>query len=735
MKSTIKDQLDQSVECFLGQTPPYTALEKVILAVNTSTRPPKQVLQWLRSAHGFLQNANELRRLEYWNLELILLCKSLLPESIDFSSEQELVEAIDAWEKQSEKSNSMERAAQAALMAHDCSMFNRDSQGVELLNTAIELSPQLQEQASDAFLAMRSNLCSGAASIAFANKNLSLAAEMNACALTGYDMLQVPDLALMHLARLADILKRDWLTAVKMIFSFISILPGLETRLGPEAVEHTQKICRTALKALVKNHGKDDLIRVMQGLKGARFSLAMYHWDPAISVHSIEREILAEIDSLESRLKHDPIQEVYPADTVYDEQMLLSTPTNELGHLKGGSNDECLINLQKHVDRDLARAIYGFKDYIAPYFLLEGRELRTQLDERTVLVDILWQQDVGETIFWHISVSTSSETRHFVGNYLDKWGKSRSDNNPWINPLAIDVQHLRHRVKLDSGPRMIDSDGALDLEIMYDKIIGDWADYLHCLRDQGKDHLCFVPHGSLHSYPLHLLGKKGSILADDWVVTYLPNICFLRGQTESVKNAPIRSKQLALLGISFAGTAVKPELPQSVSETKSIGNIYGIEPILEDEADSNCLLEAFNQCRYVHLSTHGRHNVTAPAFQSLMMGGGTKVRALDILGQDLRGLELLTLSACETSLGRFDSCDNLTGLPAMLFLSGLQTLIGTMWPVDPDPAETFYTELYKQLHKGRGRLDAFSEAVKVCRKAFPQYRHWGAFSFCGSWIE
>ena len=38
--------------------------------------------------------------------------------------------------------------------------------------------------------------------------------------------------------------------------------------------------------------------------------------------------------------------------------------------------------------------------------------------------------------------------------------------------------------------------------------------HLKMLREQGKDHLCIVPHGPLHFLPYHLLELEGKPLAD-----------------------------------------------------------------------------------------------------------------------------------------------------------------------------------------------------------------------------
>lgn len=81
----------------------------------------------------------------------------------------------------------------------------------------------------------------------------------------------------------------------------------------------------------------------------------------------------------------------------------------------------------------------------------------------------------------------------------------------------------------------------------------------------------------------------------------------------------------------------------------------------------------------------------APLFQTVFLapgdnGDGT-LRAHEVLGLDLRGLEPVTLGACETALGRIDLSDNLRGLPAALLLAGARAVIGTLWEVSGDASE------------------------------------------------
>lgn len=101
-------------------------------------------------------------------------------------------------------------------------------------------------------------------------------------------------------------------------------------------------------------------------------------------------------------------------------------------------------------------------------------------------------------------------------------------------------------------------------------------------------------------------------------------------------------------------------------------------------------------------------------------------------GLDLRGLELVTLGACETALGRVDLSDNLTGLPSLLLAAGAQAVIGTLWEVYDEAATTFFTTLYDALARGGADVaQAFRTAQRETRNRFPEYRDWGAFYLTG----
>lgn len=430
----------------------------------------------------------------------------------------------------------------------------------------------------------------------------------------------------------------------------------------------------------------------------------------------------------------------------------------------GADPEAVLGNVQMRADTLLdARLLAAIADDAAPCLSLE--QLQASLDERTaVLLTFFGRFDPPKGPPLVVTAIVSRDTLRCSGKLQENLPGDARTIEPWYggiwntSALGLTVSQLRRLVQQYPGPDLMTEEAA-------EVFGGDWQvecflgdnvrDEMARLRTQGVDHLCIVPYGPLRVAPMHLLGAPGRMLADDWVVTYLPHATLL-GQHPP---GPARSVPVASVGLNYAVLGMASPADAAVNTTgqaRTIAEMFMTEPILDAEATPAAIIRALQTARRVHLAAHGEMNLWAPAFQAIQVapgrrdgdahagrgdGGDTepvgdndgRLHAVDLMGLDLAGLELVTLSACESALVRFDPADNPRGLPPTLLLRGARAVVGTLWPVQARVAATFFPALYRDLSGGSGTLDAYRMAQATTRREHPALRDWGAFYFMGNW--
>ena len=114
----------------------------------------------------------------------------------------------------------------------------------------------------------------------------------------------------------------------------------------------------------------------------------------------------------------------------------------------------------------------------------------------------------------------------------------------------------------------------------------------------------------------------------------------------------------------------------------------------------------------------------------------TSAEALDL---NLKGTELVVLSACSTGQGDVRTGEGVYGLQRSLTVAGARSTLLSLWKVDDAATAEFMLRFYKRLKAGDGRSDALAAVQKEFRDGaagngqWKEPYYWAAWQLVGDW--
>jgi len=241
----------------------------------------------------------------------------------------------------------------------------------------------------------------------------------------------------------------------------------------------------------------------------------------------------------------------------------------------------------------------------------------------------------------------------------------------------------------------------------------------------------FVAHGALHYLPFAALqDADGTFLLDQVGMRYLPNasvLKFLRPLAAS------RAVQMLVLGNPDLGDP-RLDLQHAEGEARAIAGLFpGSRLLLRREASLTNFLKAAGLASRLHFATHGKFQSDSPLSSALYLArddqndGLLSVGGLYALRLDA---DLVTLSACETGLGKVSTGDDVVGLNRGFLYAGGRSIVGSLWSVDDEATAVLMKNFYLRLAT-RSKRDALRQAQIETRRGFPHPFFWAAFQLTG----
>jgi CHAT domain-containing protein/Tfp pilus assembly protein PilF len=342
-----------------------------------------------------------------------------------------------------------------------------------------------------------------------------------------------------------------------------------------------------------------------------------------------------------------------------------------------------------------------------------------------------------------------------------------SDPKPAVFRIPLGRAALRERVTslrgfIERGRAVAEPEGPLlgQAARLYDELLRPAEAELAPAR-----RLLILPDGPLHALPFAALVRSREPL--QYLVEWKP----LHSSVSATVYAQLRQtpRKFASQPVSLAafgdpelpqnaGAATEPDagiltrarslrpLPFSRSEVRGIASLFGraATPYLGRDATEERADALGPGVRYVHFATHALLDRRYPLDSGLVLTppppGVTGrengvLQAWEILQKVRLDADLVTLSACETGLGREMGGEGLISLSRAFEYAGARSVVASLWEIADRSTGELMLRFYRGLSEGLPKDEAL-QAAQVAMLHTPGSKHpfhWAAFELSGDW--
>jgi tetratricopeptide (TPR) repeat protein len=264
--------------------------------------------------------------------------------------------------------------------------------------------------------------------------------------------------------------------------------------------------------------------------------------------------------------------------------------------------------------------------------------------------------------------------------------------------------------------------------------------------------LVVVPDRELARIPFDVLPLTHARVLDRYSVAYLPTASFLHAAQGRRALIPFWKDMMLAFADPAPGTQGAADMPMpggssrlpgAVSEVRDVGMVLDGKNTEHVGADARKVyLRHASDYRVVHLATHAFIDPNDANLSYILFAPAQPSQTYDYLflkevsALNLRKVDLVTASACETQSGEFVEGEGVENFSQAFLSAGAKSVVSSLWPVGDRSSATLMTNFYRELSGGTQAGEALQRAKiaylkSVHGSAASQPFYWAAFVLSG----
>jgi CHAT domain-containing protein len=188
-----------------------------------------------------------------------------------------------------------------------------------------------------------------------------------------------------------------------------------------------------------------------------------------------------------------------------------------------------------------------------------------------------------------------------------------------------------------------------------------------------------------------------------------------------------------VFALGNVSSSIFEPLPGTLTEARGIAQTMpGAQLLLEQQFTRTQVAQLSTHHDIVHFATHGFLDSRQPLQSGVVTADGT-LAITDVFNLNLNA-NLVTLSACQTGLGKLLRGDEVIGLTRAFMYAGTPSVLSTLWSVADASTAHFMALFYQALQQpGADKGSAMQQAQLELMKAYPHPYYWAPFQLLGDW--